>query len=262
MTSTQMCGVGPDVQVSIDSGVGTILLDRPSRMNSVTVSLAQQLEAALTELSTRANVDVVVIRGAGGNFSAGGDFDEVKLLRSQGTDALANLFEAFARALGVIEGMRQPVISAVEGVAMAGGFELMQASDIVLVHPDVRVRDTHIRFGWIPGGGSTQRLPRIVGRQQALGHLLSGDTLDANDLVRLGIAYRILGASTFDTDIDAFALALAGRDRRAVARIKELVALSFTTCLGDGLAAERAAVVDHIAGPSGQAGVTAFERRT
>ena len=81
---------------------------------------------------------------------------------------------------------------------MAGGFELMQAADIVIVSDDAKIADNHINFGMIPGGGSTQRLPRLVGRQLALGLLLSGDRLSGLDAVRLGLAYRSFAPQDFD----------------------------------------------------------------
>ncbi len=83
---------------------------------------------------------------------------------------------------------------------MAGGFELMQAADIVLVSDDARIADNHIKFGMIPGGGSTQRLPRLIGRQQAMGLLLSGDRLSGADAVRLGLAYRSFPQADFDDE--------------------------------------------------------------
>ncbi|BCO49659.1 hypothetical protein MINTM003_01000 [Mycobacterium paraintracellulare] len=73
---------------------------------------------------------------------------------------------------------------------MTGGFELMQAADIVLVREDARIADNHINFGMIPGGGSTARLPRIVGRQAALALPLSGDRLSGTDAIERGRAYR------------------------------------------------------------------------
>ena len=106
---------------------------------------------------------------------------------------------------------------------MAGGFELMQAADIVLVSDDARIADNHINFGMIPGGGSTQRLPRLVGRQIALGLLLIGDRLSGADAVRLGLAYRGFPPAEFDDGYERFAGDLAGRARSAVTAIKRLV---------------------------------------
>ena len=246
----------------VADGIGAITLNRPEQMNALTVALSGELERAILEMGSDPAVNVVVVQGAGGNFCAGGDFNEVELLRSSGPDALRSLFEAFRRACDAIARVEVPVIAAVEGVAMAGGFELMQAADITLACDDARISDNHIRFGQVPGGGSTQRLPRLVGRQRALGLLLSGDRLDGLEAVRLGLAYRSWPAEAFEGEVAAFIETLASRRRDALARIKRLVREGLEGNLAAGLQAELDAVVEHIAGAAGGAGVTAFSMRS
>jgi enoyl-CoA hydratase/carnithine racemase len=234
------------VQHTIADGAGHITLNRPERMNAVTIELARQLEHALRELSADLAVAVIVIRGAGKNFCAGGDVTEVERLRSAGPESLRTLFDAFRRVCDVISTVDVPVVAAVEGVAMAGGFELMQAADIVLVSDDAKIADSHISFGMIPGGGSTQRLPRLLGRQVALGLLLSGDRLSGLDAVCLGLAYRSFAPDDFDSGVHDFVTKLASRDRAAVATMKKLVAGAEQHTLADGLDEEITAVVAHI----------------
>src|ERR1700730_1364996 len=234
------------VQCAIADGIGRITLNRPERMNAVTTELARQLEHALSELSSDPAVNVIVIRGAGKNFCAGGDVAEVERLRSAGPEPLRTLFDAFRRACDAIASADVPVIAAVEGVAMAGGFELMQAADIVIVSDDAKIADNHINFGMIPGGGSTQRLPRLVGHQLALGLLLSGERLSGLDAVRLGLAYRSFAPQAFDEGVNHFAAQLAGRDRAAVTTIKKLVVSAGQRSLSQGLDDEINAVVAHI----------------
>jgi enoyl-CoA hydratase/carnithine racemase len=234
------------VQRAITDGVGHITLNRPERLNAVTTELARELEHALGELSADPAVAVIVIRGAGENFCSGGDVAEVERLRSAGPEVLRTLFDAFRRACDVIAAVEVPVVAAVEGVAMAGGFELMQAADIVLVREDARIADSHINFGMIPGGGSTQRLPRLVGRQVALGLLLSGDGLSGRDAVRLGLAYRSFAPDEFHSGVNDFVATLAGRDRAAVAKIKKLAGGVGRRSLAEGLSDEIDTVVAHI----------------
>jgi enoyl-CoA hydratase/carnithine racemase len=245
----------------VADGIGAITLNRPEQMNAITVALSGELEQAIVELGGNPEVNVIVIWGAGGNFCAGGDFNEVELLRSSGPDALRSLFEAFRRACDAIARVEVPVIAAVEGVAMAGGFELMQASDIVLVSDDAKIADNHVKFGMIPGGGSTQRLSRLVGRQEALGLLLSGDRMSGVDAARRGLAYRSFPQAEFFHGVDEFVTALAGRRREAVVSIKRLVYEGLDASLPTGLEHEIDSVVDHICGHAGQNGVTAFRQR-
>jgi enoyl-CoA hydratase/carnithine racemase len=230
------------------NGVGHITLNRPDSMNAVTTELASQLEHALRELSAHPTVNVIVIRGAGENFCAGGDVAEVGRLRSTGRQPLRTLFAAFRGACDAISAVDVPVVAAVEGVAMAGGFELMQAADIVIVRDDAKIADSHINFGMIPGGGSTQRLPHLVGRPTALGLLLSGDCLNGLDAVRIGLAYRSFAPEDFDAGVHDFVTKLAGRDRVAMATIKKLVGAGQERSLAQGLDDEITAVVEHIAG--------------
>src|SRR5882757_8832961 len=154
-----------------------------------------------------------------------------------------------------------PVVAAVEGVAAAGGFELMQAADVVLVSDDARISDNHIRFGMIPGGGSTQRLPRLIGRQRAMGVLLSGDRLSGADAVRLGLAYRSFPRDRFDDEIELFVSAMAGRDRGALTAIKHLVTSGLGLPVAAGLDDEITAVVRHISEGAGRNGASAFSER-
>ena len=235
-----------EVRVAVDGRVGRITLNRPDRLNAIDVALAKRLGCAIADLGHDPDVNVIVIRGAGGNFSAGGDFAEVERLRAEGTAALTSLFVAFRAACDGIAGVDVPVIAAVEGVAAAGGFELMQAADIVLISENARIADSHVKFGMIPGGGSTARLPRIVGRQQALGLLLSGDEFSGADAVRLGLAYRSYPEAEFDAGVAGFADVLAARSREAVTTIKRLVNGHLNKSLPKALDAELAAVVDHI----------------
>lgn len=235
------------VRHAITDGVGHVSLNRPECMNAVTTELASQLEHALSELSMDSAVNVIVIRGAGKNFCAGGDVVEVERLRSAGPTHLRALFDAFRRACDLITKIEVPVVAAVEGVAMAGGFELMQAADIVIVCDDAKIADSHINVGMIPGGGSTQRLPRLVGRQVALGLLLSGDRLSGLDAVRLGLAYRSFAPHDFDAGLHEFVAKLASRDRAAVTTIKKLVGGAGQQSLAQGLDDEITAVVAHIA---------------
>jgi enoyl-CoA hydratase/carnithine racemase len=234
------------VQLVIADGIGRITLNRPERMNAISTELACHLEHALNDLSTQSAVNVIVIRGAGKNFCAGGDVAEVERLRSAGPEQLRTLFDAFRRACNAVATVDVPVIAAVQGVAMAGGFELMQAADIVLVSDDAKIADNHINFGMIPGGGSTQRLPRLVGHQVALGLLLSGERLSGLDAQRLGLAYRSFAPQDFDEGVDRFLAQLASRDRAAVTTLKRLVGGAGQRSLSQGLDDEISAAVAHI----------------
>src|SRR5215210_3204805 len=241
------------VRVSEVDGVGWITLNRPEAMNAITVELGAALEQALAELADRARV--VVIRGAGGNFCVGGDFKELQELRSRGEGAMRDLFANFGRACASIARLRIPVVAAVEGYAMAGGFELMQACDVAMVTDEATLADNHSNFGQVPGGGGSQRLPRLVGRQRALGHILTGDRLSGAEAATWGLAYRSVPAAEFDTAIEALAAQLARKDPDALRRAKRLVYDGLERPLEDGLALELQTVLAHLRDSSAGAGI-------
>jgi enoyl-CoA hydratase/carnithine racemase len=247
-----------EVAARVDGAVGHILLNRPKAMNAITVELGWRLEQALRELAEKVNV--IVIRGAGGNFSVGGDFHELQRLRAQGPAALVSLFENFGRACSAIAALPVPVVAAVEGYAMAGGFELMQACDIALVRTDATLGDNHVNFAQVPGGGGSQRLPRLVGRQRALGHILSGDRLSGAQAAEWGLAYRSLPPEDFEDGVIAFSERLAAKDREALGKIKKLVYEGMRMPLPEGLALEFATVLDHVSGHSAGIGIAAFTK--
>lgn len=249
------------VSTATQDGIGRITLNRPEQLNAINVELGGQLQQAIVRLGSDPDVKVILIRGAGGNFCAGGDFAEVERLREQGPDALRTLFVAFRAACDAIAAVDVPVVAAVEGVAAAGGFELLQAADIVLVSDDARIADNHIRFGMIPGGGSTARLPRLVGGQQAMGLLLSGDRLSGAQAANLGLAYRSFPQSEFDQATEEFVATMAGRERSALMAIKRLVVSGLRGSLSAALDDELDAVVDHISQGAGRNGASAFSKR-
>lgn len=248
--------VSEQVQSVVDGAVGRITLDRPEAMNAVTVELGAQLEQAIRDLARTCRV--VVVRGAGGNFSVGGDFHQLQELQSRGREAMRPLFENFRAACAAIAEVGVPLVAAVEGYATAGGFELVQACDIALLHPAAKLADIHLRHGMVPGGGSTQRLPRLVGRQRAFGHILTGHVLSAQQAVDWGLAYKVLGADTFDADVEAFLDLLAGRDPVALSTTKRLLVASGQQSLSEGLGLELETVLDHLSREHSSSGIDEF----
>jgi enoyl-CoA hydratase/carnithine racemase len=239
-----------------DARVAHVLLNRPHARNAITVALAEGLRDVLGAAARTA--DVIVIRGAGGHFSAGGDFHEVSRLRAEGPASLRRLFETFIGACELIAELPVPVVAAVEGYAMAGGFELVQSVDIALVRDDAVLADNHVNFGMIPGGGGSQRLPRIVGLPRALGHIMTGERLTGAEAAAWGLVYRAVPAAEFEPALDALVANLAAQDGVALARVKHLVRTGLRGSLTDGLASEVEASLVHLGGGQAGAGIGRF----
>jgi enoyl-CoA hydratase/carnithine racemase len=251
-------GEGEFVLRETADGVCTLTLNRPEAMNAITTELAVELGAALVEAANEA--DVIVIRGAGGNFCAGGDFNHVQEIRDDRA-ALRRLFDGFSAACTSIAGLPVPVIAAVDGVAMAGGFELMMSCDFALVADDARIADEHSNHGMIPGGGSTQILPRLAGSQRALGLILSGERISGAEAAAWGLAYRSFPADELFDRVAELASRMAKKDSAALAKTKQLIRSGMDLPLSEGLAMERDAVIDHISGGAAEEGISEFTGR-
>jgi enoyl-CoA hydratase/carnithine racemase len=154
-----------------------------------------------------------------------------------------------------------PVVAAVEGNAAAGGFELLQAVDIAVVRDDARLADVHLRFGQIPGGGSTQRLPRLLGQARAMGLILTGERISGRQAQEWGLVYRSVPPETFERELAALVDRLASGSAEALAASKRLVRDADRRPLEEGLDAELEAVLDQLTGPGGDAAVDAFTTR-
>ncbi len=247
------------VLTQVADGVGRITLNRPQAMNAITVPLAEGLATALATLAPQ--VSVIEIRGAGENFCVGGDFKALEALRAQGPEAMTELFTSFGRACALVAEVDVPVVAVVEGYAMAGGFELMQAADIALVADDAKLADNHSNFGQVPGGGGSQRLPRLVGRQRATAHILLGDRISGTEAAAWGIAYRAVPREQLDEAAAELTARLAGKTREAQARTKRLIRDGLELPLAEGVALERRVVVEHLTGEAAGAGIASFTAR-
>jgi enoyl-CoA hydratase/carnithine racemase len=227
--------------------VAEITLNRPEAMNAVTVELARRLAHVVAELAEQS--DVLVIRGAGGNFSVGGDYRELARLHAEGPDAVRTLFDAFGAACRAIARAPVPVVAAVEGYALAGGFELMQVCDVAIVAQDAVIADNHANVGMLPGGGGSQRLPRLVGRQRAMSHILTGQRISGAQAADWGLAHRAVPQAELAAAVHDVVRSLADKDRVTLARAKALVHDGLAMPMEEGLAMETEAVLAHLGQP-------------
>ena len=224
--------------------VATVVIDRPEARNAITTELARELTEAITD--TAADARVIVLRGNGPDFCAGGDVSALAQLHARGRAATAELFAAFRELCRAIESVPVPVVAAVHGHAVAGGLELVQSCDLAVVSADARLADIHCRYGQVPGGGSTQRLPRIVGRQRAMGLILTGETISGRQAVEWGLAYRVAEPGELDRAVDDVVGLLLANPAPAMARSKSLVVHALAGSLDEGLDLETRTVLDHL----------------
>jgi enoyl-CoA hydratase/carnithine racemase len=247
------------MSLAVADRVARITFTRPEAMNSLTARVFDDLEAAIDAAEADPDVRVLVIGGTGRAFSVGLD---LTLLDEAFADPA--VWERIAKRLAALtlrlEGLSMPVIAAVNGLARAGGFELLLACDLVLIADSARIADAHAEFGVIPAGGSTARLPRIVGRQCAREIFLTGRWIPAAEAVELGIALKSVPADELDAAVAELAGRLARRSRNCMAAMKRQFAAVEALPLAEAVVPEIEEFVSYVtpADSDGQEGYRAY----
>jgi enoyl-CoA hydratase len=187
----------------------------------------------MQDLRRDQNVRVVIIAGAGRAFCVGLD------LRELGTRASGIRDEGDATFISVIEDMEVPVIAAVNGFAITGGFEMALACDIIIAAEEAQFADTHARVGVMPGGGMTARLPRAVGIRKAKELSLTGNYFSSHDAERMGLVNRVVAPDQLLVAAHEMATQIASANQTIVRQMKHLYDLTTRNSLGEALRIEQ-----------------------
>lgn len=233
------------IEVEERGGVCWITLAHPERLNAVDTAMLNAIHAEqLRLMDDTETVRAVVFSGAGRAFCAGADLGHINEIARDPVPYRAFL-QALRDVITGFERLPQPVIAAVQGVALAGGFELMLGCDIIIAARSARIGDQHTQRGFVPGGGSSQRIPRWLSRPQARDLLFSGRWLTAEQALAAGLISRVVDDADLDTEVTALALELAARNWSAMRRMKELARLAEELPLSDGLDVEIRSCLEH-----------------
>jgi enoyl-CoA hydratase len=216
--------------------VATITLNRPEVRNAMNTPLREAMLRRFTALATDDDVRVVVVTGAGDRaFSAGADIRE--FVEPQAPTQFREQRRRIEFRL-LMERCPQPIIAAIRGVALGGGLELALACDIRIAGDDALLGLTEINLAIIPGGGGTQRLPRLIGRGKALEMILTGTRIGAAEALRLGLVERVVPAADVMKTALELARELAGKAPVALRYAKEAVVKGLALPLEDGIRLE------------------------
>ena len=224
------------IRYAAADGVATVTLDRPDVLNAMNEPMRRELTECFTRLAVDDAVRVVVLAGAGERaFSAGADIREFV------QPPVPVRFREERKRVdfrAVMDRCPQPMIAAIRGYALGGGLELALACDIRIAAEDAQLGLTEITLAIIPGGGGTQRLPRLVGRGKALEMILTGARIGAPEALRIGLVERVVPPGEVLAAAQELARALAARAPVALRYAKEAVVKGLELPLAEGLRLE------------------------
>jgi len=204
-------------------GAVWLTLNRPSAMNAISPEIISLLLAALDEAAQRDDVRAVVLTGNGRAFCAGADLKFVQRTQQDGESG-ANAFLADLLALlNRLERFAKPVVAAVNGLALAGGLELVLCCDLVLAARSARFGDAHANYGLLPGGGGSVRLPRKIGATRAKYLMYTGEFVDAESMERAGLVNAVVDDAELREASADLVRKIAAKSPLGLARMKALV---------------------------------------
>jgi len=210
------------ILIDHDDTVVTLTLNRPEKLNALNAELLGELAAAINALPTDASVRCVIMTGAGEKaFAAGADIVAMSEFTPVQAKAFADLGHGIGRAL---EQLPVPVIAAVNGYALGGGCELALACDFIYASDRAKLSQPEVNLGVIPGFGGTQRLARRVGEARARELCMTGDTLTADEALRIGWVNAVVPAAELLPKVREVARKIASKGPLAIAALKRVIA--------------------------------------
>jgi enoyl-CoA hydratase len=242
------------VEFTVNEGVGSILLARPDKHNAITPDMAQELGRVCREADADEAVRAVVISGAGEKaFSAGSDLNI--LADMSDVWAFRNRLEYAA----VVRDVRKPVIAALKGWVLGGGMEIALAADIRIAGRSTRIGGPEVARGWVGGGGASQMLPRLVGYGQAMRMLLSGDPVEAEAALRMGLVEEVVDDAQVLARARELAAKIASFSPIATQAVKAAVRAAMSMPLEAGLRYENDIHVICMSAKDRLEGIRAFQ---
>jgi enoyl-CoA hydratase len=247
-----------NIAVEREGRVALVILQRPEKLNAMDEATKREVLEALGALAADDGVGVVVFTGAGEKaFAAGADVQEFAR-RTPGEQQA--VMEAL-RFYEAVASFPKPTIAMVNGYCLGGGCELALACDLRVASETAQFGQTEIRLGLIPGGGGSQRLPRLVGPGQALRLILTGEMVGAREAERIGLVEAVVPASELRAFTLGLAQGIAGRSPLALRLAKEAVAMAAQEPLDEGLRREAKLFLLAFSSPEARRGIEVFLAR-
>lgn len=222
--ASQAVPSGPVILENKHDGIATLLLNRPDKLNALNSDLSTALNQALTRIAEDDTIHVVVLSGAGRAFCAGGDLGAIGKGRERNdTTELGPILRSGMQAVLKMRLMPQPVIAAVNGAAAGAGMNIALAADIRIAADTATFGQNFSRVGLFPDYGGTYLLPQLVGPSVAAEMFYTGDMIDAQTALRLGIVSRVVPAAQLESEVKTLAQKIAQGPPMAIRAVKKVL---------------------------------------
>ena len=243
--------------------VAWLTLNRPAAMNALSPELLDALSEALVLIETDPAIRAVVVTGVGRAFCAGADLAHAfdALSESNGGEPLLSFVAKAAAVLARIESLPMPVIAAVNGLALAGGLELVLCCDLVLAAESARLGDAHANYGLLPGAGGSVRLPRKLGPTRAKQLLFTGELQTASTLAAAGLVNQVVPDGELDAAAQKLGESLAEKSPLTLRAMKRLVDDGLQQPTHTALRLEQLALAAHLSSRDVREGLMAFREK-
>jgi enoyl-CoA hydratase len=224
------------LKYEVTDGVALITLNRPKALNAINRMMVQELTQVLNQAEEDQNVRILILTGAEEKaFAAGADITEFQHLSP--IEALHSS-QAFQAAFNRIDRLKKPIIAAVNGFCLGAGCELALACDMIYASDRARFGQPEINLGFIPGGGGTQRLARLIGRPRAKELIYTGEMIDAQEAYRIGFVNKVFPAAELIPAVKKLAQQVTSKGAVAIELAKKVIDEGYEGDLTSALALE------------------------
>jgi enoyl-CoA hydratase len=229
------------LEIDPQGGITTLTLNRPDKLNALSTALRNAIGTAFAELRDDAETRVVILTGAGRAFSAGIDLKELG-----GEAAMEDSGAVEFGMIDAIHAFDRPIIGAINGHAITGGFELALACDVLVASSEAVFADTHARVGIVPGWGLSQKLPRLIGIARAKEISFTGNFVSADQAERWGLVNRVVAPEDLLPTCRRLAEDMLSCDPVSLVRYKQMIDDGYAIGFAEGMALEARASRDHL----------------
>ena len=246
------------ILISNENNIRIISLNRPKKLNAITLEMATELNSAIQDAANEAAVKCLVITGKGRAFSSGGDVDEMGEYLPKAGDLFYQLTEQIHDSFSTLLTMPKPVLNSLNGIIAGGAIGIALAGDYRIANKSTKLLSAHFKRGFVPAGGATYILPRLIGLARTQTLFFGGKTLNSGEMLEWGLVHEVIEDEYLNEKTMEMAQKLADGPTNAIAETKKLLIDSDTLSLKQELEREREKNRD--SGNSGDAveGIKAF----